>query len=165
MSSHYIPCELLVEIFIRLPVESLARFTIACKSWYVLITDPKFINLHANYATSSQRDISYLIRYYDMNERKCMFQLRDTTFSIRSNMVQLDNRIFSERNYSKEFCIIFGSCRGLVCLESSESISLWNPSIRKSLIICAKPQNYVLGFGVCNVTNDHKVVKLVYQQN
>nr|XP_017245830.1 PREDICTED: F-box protein CPR30-like [Daucus carota subsp. sativus] len=80
-------------------------------------------------------------------------------------MVRLDNRISSERNYSNDFCIIFGSCRGLVCLESSGSISLWNPSIRKSLIISAKPRNYVLGFGVCNVTNDHKVVKLVYKQN
>lgn len=43
-------------------------------------------------------------------------------------------------------------------------IILWNPSIRKLLTIPVKP-NLILGFGVCNVTNDHKVVKVVYLED
>lgn len=153
--SDYIPPELLIEIFIRLPVKSLVCFTSVCKSWYALITNPEFINMHANHTNSCQRDESFLIRYFDDNEEKYTFRRDNETFS--EQLAQFK----SKTPYSG--CSVIGSCGGLVCLEFSGSIFLWNPSIRKSVTICVSQlKNFVLGFGVCNVTNDHKVVKLVY---
>ncbi|CAL5336658.1 unnamed protein product [Camellia sinensis] len=46
--SDYIPNELIIEILVRLPVQSLLRFTSVCKSWHSLITNPSFITKHLN---------------------------------------------------------------------------------------------------------------------
>ena len=42
------PPEILVEIFHRLPLKSLVKFTSVSKSWYSLITDNTFIFDHLN---------------------------------------------------------------------------------------------------------------------
>jgi F-box interacting protein len=162
--SDYIPQELLDDILVRLPAKSLLRFTAVCKSWYSLITNPTFIISHRN-RTNSQ---TLLVRDYDNTHKKERYTLRrdDDTFG----------EPYLEFEFPFETAIgffrIVGSCCGMLCLTDDlfglmKSAVLWNPSIRKSVVIQMpdKPQLphfIVLGFGVCPVSNDTKIVRIVY---
>ncbi|KAK1396234.1 F-box protein CPR30 [Heracleum sosnowskyi] len=166
--SDYIPQELLHEILIKLPVESLVRFTSVNKSWYSLITDPIFIINHLNYSNLDQDKRPLLLRFYDRVEKEENYTIR------------CDNETFSEEFTRVEFPFksplgyfrIVGICNGLVCLSDdlfgdTERVIVWNPSIRKSVdlempVRPKYPHMFVLGFGVCPVMNDYKVVRVVY---
>lgn len=166
--SDYIPQELLVEILVKLPVESLVRFTVVCKSWYSIITDPKFITTQCDYTNSNQDNKPLLLRFYDRVEKEENYTIRcdDETFSDQFTRIEFPFK--SPLGYFR----IVGICNGLVCLSDdlfgdTERVILWNPSIRKSVDLQMPvrpkyPHMFVLGFGVCPVTNDHKVVRVVY---
>ncbi|PON44108.1 F-box domain containing protein [Trema orientale] len=47
-----LPAEIMMEILLRLPPESLLRFKCVCKSWYALLTDPSFANKHLHFSKS-----------------------------------------------------------------------------------------------------------------
>ena len=38
--------DLLEDVLLRLPVESLVHFKCMCKHWYALITSPSFVEMH-----------------------------------------------------------------------------------------------------------------------
>ncbi|GFS45398.1 hypothetical protein Acr_00g0095880 [Actinidia rufa] len=44
----YLPQEVLIDVFTRLPTKNLLRCTCICKSWHSLITNPSFISTHLN---------------------------------------------------------------------------------------------------------------------
>ncbi|RHN79380.1 putative F-box domain-containing protein [Medicago truncatula] len=44
MNPLYLPDELITQILLRLPVETLIRFKCVCKSWFSLISNPYFAN-------------------------------------------------------------------------------------------------------------------------
>lgn len=156
--SDYIPEELLFEILIRLPVELLIRSTSVCKSWYSLITDPKFITTHCNFTNLNQNNKPLLLRYYDRVEKEENYTIRcdNETFSEQFTLIKFPFQ--SSLGYFR----IVGICNGLVCLSNdlfgyTERVILWNPSIRKSVTLQmpVKPQfphMIFLGFGVCPVT-------------
>lgn len=169
--SDYIPHELLYEILTKLPVKSLLRCTTVCKSWYFLITSPSFIATQLDFALSSYKTKNryLLIRYYNRDEMKEDYSLRcddDETFCEQFSRVEFPFKC--PIGYFR----IVGSCNGLICLwddlfSDSEGVILWNPSIRKSVTFPmlrkpSCPHIRVLGFGVCPVTNDHKVVSVMY---
>ncbi|KAK2368818.1 F-box/kelch-repeat protein [Trifolium repens] len=53
----HLPYELIIEILLRLPVKSLISFKCVCKSWFSIISDSYFANLHFELtsATHTQR--------------------------------------------------------------------------------------------------------------
>ncbi|KDP38921.1 hypothetical protein JCGZ_00678 [Jatropha curcas] len=75
---------------------------------------------------------------------------------------------------SKDFFAVVGSCNGLVCLFGGDSVFskyrffLWNPSIRKYLLLPLHQsiswrhswENYVIGFGFDSKTHDYKVLSM-----
>lgn len=166
--SDYIPQELLHEILIKLPVESLVRFTGVNKSWYSLITDPKFIINHLNYNNLDQDKTPLLLRFYDrvVKEENYTIRCDDRTFSEQFTRIEFPFK--SPLGYFR----IVGICNGLVCLSDDlfgdmERVILWNPAIRKSVdlempVRPKYPHMFVLGFGVCSLMNDYKVVRVVY---
>ncbi|KAL8145653.1 hypothetical protein AgCh_003700 [Apium graveolens] len=166
--SDYLPQELLHEILIKLPVESLVRFTGVNKSWYSLITHPKFIINHLNYTNLDQDKKPLLLRFYDRVAKEENYTIRcdDVTFSGKFTGVEFPFK--SPFGYFR----IVGICNGLVCLLDDlfgdmERVVFWNPAIRKSvdLEMPARPKYphmFVLGFGFCPVMNDYKVVRVVY---
>ncbi|KAM7497593.1 hypothetical protein LguiA_022007 [Lonicera macranthoides] len=142
MSMDYIPPELLIDILTRLPVKTLLRYTSVSKSWHSLITSPSFIATHLN----NQRNLN-----------------NQTPFLLFRHCTQVE---------ANEDPWIVGTCDGLVCLSSSDIVALWNPSLRKSLIL-PKPSlqshgliprdiRTCIGFGIHPVTNDCKIVRLTY---
>lgn len=161
---NHIPRELLIQIFIRIPIESLVCLTGVCKSWHALITNPEFVTMHYNYTKNTRRNKSFFIRYFDMKESQEHFTIRndDYSFSKRFDQLEFPYKIpYGELN-------VVGICHGLVCLYVKDfgnivSVILWNPSIRKWRQVPIEPRKFVLGFGVCDVTNDHKLVKLVHE--
>ncbi|KAM7495146.1 hypothetical protein LguiB_029755 [Lonicera macranthoides] len=168
--SDYIPHELLIEILTRLPVKPLLRFTSVCKSWYSLITNPSFITSHLNQTIASNKvnTQTLIIRHYDKNDKKEHYTLRRDDETFREQFLELEFPFKSAIGYFR----IVGSCNGLLCLSDDlfgdmETAIIWNPSIRKSVTIQmpSKPQwphMFVLGFGVCPVSNEPKVVRIVY---
>lgn len=166
--SDYIPQELLHEILIKLPVESLVRFTGVNKSWYSLITDPKFITNHLNSTNLDLDKRPLLLRFYDrvVKEENYTIRCDNDTFSEQFTRVEFPFK--SQLGYFR----IVGICNGLVCLSDdlfgdTERVIIWNPAIRKSVdlempVRPRYPHMFVLGFGVCPVMNDYKVVRVVY---
>ncbi|GKA12791.1 F-box/kelch-repeat protein-like protein [Tanacetum coccineum] len=65
---------------------------------------------------------------------------------------------------------IVGSCNGLLCLlDNLTGISIWNPSLRRILILPYHPSLrsfYVpVGFGFDPITNDYKIVAILHKQH
>ncbi|XP_041991805.1 F-box/kelch-repeat protein At3g23880-like [Salvia splendens] len=166
--SDYFPADLWIEILLKLPVKSLIRFTAVSKSWRSLITSPNFTSLHLS---NSQKNRA-ILRHYDEHDKQEHYRLlefaaKNGAFAINSSS-EFDFPLNSQIGYYR----IVGSCDGLVCsiddlfLFPSQSVVLWNPSVRNHVILPPantnpmEPHVVVLGFGIGNGV--HKVVRIVY---
>lgn len=177
--SDYIPKEVLLEIFLRLPVKSLLRCRCVCKSWYCLVSNHNFISMHTRNAietTSKRINGQYLLlRHYSRVDKKERFTLHlddddndDDDDDLFGEYQQLDFPLESSWDYFE----IVGSCNGIVCLTDNHShilkrIILWNPSIGLSVTLplqrfSYKISNVILGFGFDSLNNDYKVIRIVY---
>ncbi|KAK3021077.1 hypothetical protein RJ639_046098 [Escallonia herrerae] len=168
--SDYLPDEIIKEILTKLPVKSLLRFTAVCKSWYSHIKNPSFINAHLNQTIANTQHSSQrlLVRYYDKTSKEEQYTLRWDDDKFGDQFSALNFPFKSVLGYVR----IVGSCNGLLCLcddlfGDANTITLWNPSIRKAVNVDMRinlrfPHMFVLGFGVCPVTRDAKVVRIVY---
>ncbi|XP_065869982.1 F-box/kelch-repeat protein At3g23880-like isoform X2 [Euphorbia lathyris] len=170
MSSH-IDEELLTEILKRLPPKSLLKFRSVSKSWYSLITNPSFISIHTKHTTiSTPNSPKSLLRHYSWIHKQEQYSIHG---GISTSSSSDNHLVFPFKSYSQYFEII-GSCNGLVCLSDSHRINshtiiLWNPAIRKSLILPSPSITlnqiymFVLGFGFDFKSSDYKVVRVVYR--
>ncbi|XP_058208986.1 F-box/kelch-repeat protein At3g23880-like [Rhododendron vialii] len=164
-----LPTELLDEILVRLPVESLIRFTSVCKSWYSLITSPSFVTKHLNHSKTNARNLLLKTYNYEKNKERYLLYRGDEKFSDE----------FSELEYPLSTPFrpkrIVGSCNGLICmvdrnLPSCRSIILWNPLIRKSMTLRmpSQPETppwwFVLGFGAHPTTQEYMLVSIVFEK-
>lgn len=180
IDSGNLPPELLIEILIRVPVESLVRFTSVAKSWYALITSPSFIKTHINRIQHQNHwTARMLVRRYTHDDRKEHYSLHPDnevvceeddnggdSFSLKSTEL-----VFPLRSRNGYFRVV-GTCNGLVCSSDDlfgfpKTITLWNPLIRKHVsspspsIKPGVPHMFVLGFGV-DSHQDYKVVRIAY---
>lgn len=156
-----IPDDILYEILLHLPVESLLRFKSVCKTWLALISSPSFVESHL--ATSSPDDelhIAHSHSYRDHHDTfvlllsRNFFDFLDFPFSI------------DEFPYTPN-CKIFGSACGIVSVLCTfkdiykPHMYLWNPATGLSKRICSpdfETKNYALGFGFDSIGDDFKVV-------
>ncbi|KAL7185323.1 hypothetical protein ACSBR2_027289 [Camellia fascicularis] len=145
MSDYYIPQVLLIDILTRLPAETLVRSTLVCKSWYCT-EEP---NERGHYSVRCDDPINNTFNEYA--KFKFPFHCIDPCY-----------------------CIV-GSCNGLICISDDQlyyknTTFLWNPLIRKSMLIpnpnirftSHGPFTHSLGFGFDSASNDFKVVRIVY---
>ncbi|XVF58353.1 hypothetical protein PTKIN_Ptkin07bG0059800 [Pterospermum kingtungense] len=165
-----LPRDLFLEIFLRLPVESLTRFKCVCKSWYALINDPKFISMHLNYNSNNHEFV--LIK-------RCLFKClakKENMFSLVSrNNFSSVNMVVDLPLYKKEpYLQILGHCDGIICLSNyRDYIVLCNPATKESMVLpkpclpCFSsnpnliPQISALGFGYDIKNVQYKVVRIV----
>ncbi|KAH0651180.1 hypothetical protein KY285_031293 [Solanum tuberosum] len=165
--SDYLPQELLLDIFTKLPVKSILRCRSVCKSWYSLLTSPSFTFTHLN----RKRDDHMLIRNYAKNTR------RIDMYPLFGNNARLDPDDFLDFLFRRGSVSIVGSFNGILCLADTDTdtdtlthLYFCNLSIRKSVklpepVYLCNDRNtfgYTLGFGFDPVTNDYKVVRVVH---
>ncbi|KAF8035157.1 hypothetical protein BT93_C1249 [Corymbia citriodora subsp. variegata] len=162
-----LPEEIVIQILVYLPVESLVRFRCVSKSWDSLITDPSFVSLHLRRVMARQDRSVVLLRHYSLTQCK------------ERNTLYLDGESFSEHQElefplkTNDTYYLAGSCNGLVCFSdyiiNNLQVILWNPSLRKCVqlpiprfIDTDLTHTYVLGFGFDSRREDYKVVRLIY---
>ncbi|XP_058209007.1 F-box protein CPR1-like [Rhododendron vialii] len=164
--SDYIPTELLADILVRLPVESLIRFTSVCKSWHSLITSPSFVAKHLNHSTTNTKNLLLKASNFDEKKERYLLCRGDERFS--DEFSELEFPLSTPFGHNT----ILGSCNGLLCMvnaDLSQCVTLWNPSIKKSVTLPmpSLPQSsrrrLVLGFGAHPKTHEYMVVFIVYE--
>lgn len=159
-----LPHEIIIEILLKVPPESLLKFKCVSKSWLELISSPKFIKSHLK-LTADDKDYSH---------HKIIFQESASNFKV----CRLPSLFYKERSTElfdlgspMENPTIYtwtvGSVNGLICLYSKiEEAVLWNPTIKKSKKLptfgeklrrdCSYYCKY--GFGYDESHDDYKVV-------
>ncbi|GLT54809.1 hypothetical protein SLA2020_279760 [Shorea laevis] len=183
--SDCLPNEVVVNILSRLPVKLLMRFRCVSKAWCSLISSPHFIATHLNRSLSNSQHPPFLfLSHYDNkpNYEDSIHTLlvypdqeieqKGDFFAYPSDSIELRG-IHHSINF---FLHLVGSSNGLLCLANtvfnneSGLCVLWNPSIQKAISL-PKPNigfpgclNQSVGFGYDPMTEDYKLVRLVYLQ-
>ncbi|XP_027127218.2 F-box/kelch-repeat protein At3g23880-like [Coffea arabica] len=177
--SNFIPEEIVTRILTRVPAKSLIRFRCVSKSWKSLISSPDFISLHTREAFLSKPTIPddrMLVRCYSKPRRTELYSVHhdNEDFTVASE-VKID---FPFRRLAQFYFRIVGFCNGLLCLSEDffgyrNLIMLWNPSIRRKMILPVPRAGFenlgaymsVVGFGYDVKNNDFKVVRIAYDQS
>ncbi|CAI0375944.1 unnamed protein product [Linum tenue] len=174
MEAAYLPPEILLDIFHRLPAKSILACVCVSKYWLSLIKTHDFIASHSNQQSaisSSNPHPLFLIRLcFSFRARENHYFLRrdDREFTHYAEVKTIPP-IVNDRSFS-----VVGSCRGLVCLmhnlyTSNYTIALWNPAIGKTITLPKPGVTFethggfesLLGFGFDSSTRDYKVVRVV----
>ncbi|CAH9121292.1 unnamed protein product [Cuscuta epithymum] len=167
-----LPVELKIEILTRLPLKYLIRFTAVSKSWLSFLSSSDFVSAHMSKGTTQ----FFCVTKSDPNIRR--FALIDGD-NLDGNPT-LGPILRPDREFPFTFSCFFnpknsaeielvGSFGGLLCLcflrpESHPLIMLWNPSIRRHLVlpppsILPPPRkgSHAIGFCVAR-DGDYRVV-------
>ncbi|XP_042752544.1 F-box/kelch-repeat protein At3g23880 [Lactuca sativa] len=164
MCEYEIPFHIQEEIMKRLPVKSLIQFRSVSKAWKSLIDSSEFIAAHSLRCHTHPQHL--LVSYEDPEEGiKYVSYIDGDTFRQQRSLLTVPVSI---KGLKKP--VVVGSSHGLLCLYGSDPelttkmVALWNPSIRKSIVVAVPDQlsvgksNPSVGFGVCSVTSDPKIV-------
>ncbi|CAL5335086.1 unnamed protein product [Camellia sinensis] len=167
MATFNLPFDVTIDIFSRLPVKSLFRFTSVCKSWYALIKTPNFISKH--------------LTHFTLNPNFPFTSLLVSTKSKGYGMSLFFNDEF-DRPIDLDFPFltqesdpdIVGICNGLVCISVSQfgkPLFLCNPATKQFRRIPgyrwwdergAKLKRVTFGFGFHPSAKDYKLVRIAY---
>ncbi|KAK4271144.1 hypothetical protein QN277_019881 [Acacia crassicarpa] len=163
----FLPQEIIRDILIRLPVNSLIRFQCVCRLWRDLSKDPSFIADHLHH---SNRQNPYILF-----QGVCSYDNPSDLYSLGSDMQvwRFQNPPLIEHfNHVK----IVGSSNGLLCVQtnslrcSSHSLLLWNPAIKEVKLVPETDFRLeshgcsTIGFGFCPSLKDYKIV-ITYVKN
>ncbi|XP_074269135.1 F-box protein CPR1-like [Silene latifolia] len=168
-----LPDEILVEILSKLPIKTLILCASTCKCLLSFITTPSFIVSHIQRVGHNNPFI--FLKYYTHGINKHYFSLHPDDDSFNGDFCLIDMPVTYDCHVNNGCLLnVVGSCNGVICLSNapckchySNNIFLWNPSIRKSILL-PRANNVStdvwigLGFGFDSLTNDFKVVRLVY---
>ncbi|XP_074313581.1 putative F-box protein At1g32420 [Silene latifolia] len=135
MSSFYdnLPSELWINhILPTLPVKTLLRFRSVCKLWRNTIDDLRFVSEHLTLSTNNVEKNQVIAIEMLRPGEKLICRLR----VVNKNTLRKEADLFEQTE-----CGFKGSCNGLflvICYDCKlrpSTVKLWNPSIRKSLIL------------------------------
>ncbi|KAF7813730.1 F-box/kelch-repeat protein [Senna tora] len=151
----YFAEELLLNIFLRLPVKSLLRFKSVSKLWHSLISDPHFANSHFQRSPFlSDR----LLHIADSQVRSIDFH------SSLSAVLHLNCPIIPPPPSLQ----IWGSCKGFVVVHNTDYFFVWNPSTGSYKQLTSFPMPslsvpFIHGFGY-DVSNDDYLLVLAARE-
>ncbi|KAK4254120.1 hypothetical protein QN277_009545 [Acacia crassicarpa] len=156
MKQIWIPIEVLISIFKRLPVRTLTQLQWVCKDWKNLLNDPSFIQEHLRY--SAHKNPSLLFH-------------GDTLLNpLELHVIDSEMQVFQVGSVPLiEFlrgATVVGSINGLLCLKSNCKylyFLLWNPAISKFRLLTREANFRVkTGFGFSSIVNDYKLACISY---
>ncbi|PQP93022.1 hypothetical protein Pyn_07888 [Prunus yedoensis var. nudiflora] len=160
-----IPIELIVDILLRLPVESLIRCRCVCKSLRSLIFDRRFVMTHLNnIVTGINMNTNSFRLLVSHNDSLLLMYCEGSKDGDGSHLAikEVDHPAVMDTDVC--LCIL-GSCNGLVCLEIGDDnsiIILWNPCTRDTKVLPQPPYHFqdkmFHGFGYDSLTEDYKIM-------
>ncbi|KAJ0781555.1 putative F-box domain-containing protein [Helianthus annuus] len=166
--SDNLPFEIQVEIVRRLPVKSLLQCRSVSKAWKSLIDSSPFI---AGYNGRMQH---LLVQYTCVDFKKKYVSIVDDD-DFPKQKVSMNLPLLVKKLKSPG---LTGSSHGLLCLNGSgdnpdtDMAVIWNVSIRKAVAVVISNVGFEiyetnlyetnLGFGVCRVTTDPKIIKITH---
>ncbi|KAK1426183.1 hypothetical protein QVD17_14852 [Tagetes erecta] len=175
MSDNIPPLDIQIEILTRLPVKSLIQFRSVSKTWKSIIDTSDFIAAHQHH-THHHRLLVYCNRPAEDDPKYVSFADNHSFPQHKVSLTHVPLLVDKLKYLSVDN--IVGSSRGLFCLygyapnkPAGGSIPIaviWNPCIRRVVPVLVpkapskKIFSKVLGFGVCPVTNDPKIIKIRY---
>lgn len=169
-ASDPLSCKLLTEILLKLKVKDVVRCMCVCRSWKSLIVNPNFITTQVTQPSVLRNPLLLVQEYSSCSYRNDEiwlenYSLADETFHEYEKL----QYPFTAKTGTSQ---VVGSCNGLVCLcyrhYFVEKIVLWNPSIKKSMILPPSGitcwwHNYIVsGFGFDLSHNDYKMLRIAY---
>lgn len=169
-----LPREIVLDILSRLPVTSLVRFRLVCRSWWALGRDPLLPD--AQLARTAAAD-PFLVFHSDFPLRNQLSfvelssaQDQDCGHS-RSKKAPVGKFNPPFLNSMPEFEVV-GSCNGLLCLADllyREMLFVYNPFTGDCRELPRSrqyaDQAVVFGFGFHPATREYKVIKIAYYPN
>ncbi|XP_015087806.1 F-box/kelch-repeat protein At3g23880-like isoform X2 [Solanum pennellii] len=125
--------EIMMDIFRRLPMQSLLRFKCVSKLWKSLIDDPYFKRTHYIHNRDNQK-VLFAERFLSVDDDNYRF------YTCSLSMVEDKQKLDCPTSCNSMDARIFCSCDGLVliyvCSETDyEELLLWNPSTRESMLV------------------------------
>ncbi|XP_047983468.1 putative F-box protein At3g10430 [Salvia hispanica] len=154
--------DVVFEILLLLPVQSLLKLLGVSRVWYDIIDSPQFRNLHT-LLHKNKRDEEVYLRFnfglgYSIVSRKLSINLLDNGMSLPSHNFRLP----------MDLSVVSGAVKGLVCLSSPRMfyIAICNPFLGHFKILPLSPfsstlscfYHYNVGLGF---DEDYKVVQVV----
>ncbi|XP_026427522.1 F-box protein At3g57590-like [Papaver somniferum] len=163
----FLPLEIKLDIFTRVPAESVLDCKSVCSNWLGVVRHPLFSKMHIHRHLNRADDSGMLsfIAYSSDDEKFHYFECTEnydesTTPVKRIKMLNLTSPF-------KESCSLVGSSNGLICLEA-ESVCICNPITREYVMLPQlKKTKYsyvsVAGFGYVSSTREYKVVGIRHE--
>ncbi|KAJ0453788.1 putative F-box domain-containing protein [Helianthus annuus] len=149
--------ELIVEIFTRLPTQSLLRFRSVSKSICGMIGSPDFIRLHS-VRSPKKFTVTHRVNYKAEGVTKSVYTINPAG---RGQLSYMGTATPVEYPYKEKH--IVGSCNGIICVYEYDRsiIHLWNPCIRRKVSLRFLPPwlpGLALGFGFDPSIEDYKIL-------
>ncbi|XP_026444580.1 putative F-box protein At3g47150 [Papaver somniferum] len=132
-----LPEENQVDIFLKLPVNSILACRCVCKIWFNLLRNPKFIKNHLSRSIRYNNNPRLMIvqPQYGKNPIISSVDYKSISSSSPSELKVVSiNYPFEDKEI--EGIVTLGSCNGLICfgistgkgIEAKNYICIWNPS-------------------------------------
>ncbi|XP_026415613.1 F-box protein At3g07870-like [Papaver somniferum] len=169
-----LPKDIMIEILIRLPTQSVLKCKLVSKQWRDLIHHPSFSQLHLNYLNHSDAHadagkLNYIFSTMGIEKQFYYTEYDDENFHettpfSRQTRIKLDPPFID--NY------ILSSCDGLICFNARcnkeefyyEPAYICNPITREYIILPKLEEEHMIdllfGFGYNSSTNEYKVVRI-----
>ncbi|GFY97703.1 F-box and associated interaction domains-containing protein [Actinidia rufa] len=159
-----LPRDIALDVLSRLPITSLMQSRFVNRAWNMLSYDPNLASMHLSRASKNNRCLIFHCDYPIRNQLSFV-ELSD----LENGIVRKIQTPFF--HVMPEFTVV-GSCNGFLCFSDSlykDSVCIYNPFTREYKELPKsrqfEDQEVVLGFGFHPVTNEYKVVKIIYYWN
>ncbi|XP_059280190.1 F-box/kelch-repeat protein At3g23880-like [Lycium ferocissimum] len=165
------PEDLILDILLRLPVESLLRFKCVCKHWYALIKSPSFIEKHFHHKNNRARLLVCNLKVAHEGH----VPVKSVVFSLFPEKivpgVTPEQKTLLHLPRVSDFTCVAGPVDGLFLVQKKfygdVHLGLWNPASREFRPLPPAPfdiedffsdHDHKFGLGFDLLTQDYKVV-------
>ncbi|XP_021282737.1 putative F-box protein At2g02030 [Herrania umbratica] len=162
----HVPDELIMSIFVNLPVKSLLRFKCISKLWRSSVIDNDFIEQHLLNQQKKDPRILFASTILRQIAVESMFINVDGAEGIGEAVTDVLTITFT--NQCEDYFCTLHSCDGVVCFYGTKTILVCNPSTREfqrfffgSDYFVGQPMRFdpTVGFGRDQVTKEFKLVR------
>ncbi|XP_026398126.1 putative F-box/kelch-repeat protein At3g17540 [Papaver somniferum] len=137
-----LPDEIMLDICVRSPVKTIGRFRCVNKTWYKLLNESKFVQMHLDHATEINR--LSLMLHHSWNPKTFQDEVYTIDYDPLSptctSCVNKNLPFVANHNYSLSLGFL-GHCNGLICMKPVDisNLFLWNPSTNEYIDLPEAP--------------------------